>query len=174
MKNIDHTEEAQSICTSCGLCCDGTIFKRTTLNPEDSVKKNHDAGIFIIQCGEKSFLQQPCHYLDNRHCRIYKVRPKVCSNYKCKLLERHFAGQLSFKEGIEIVNNALKHLYELKQMLHASDTEMVNLSDLFVVWNEEQKIPDHSILLSYVAFQIRLDRYFRKDKSTSSNDTEQI
>lgn len=164
MKNTDEIEEAaQLICMSCGFCCDGTIFKRTPLKPEDNDKSLNEVVIVKSQQVEKTYLYQPCHYLNNRRCNIYhESRPQICGAFKCKILEQLFAGELSFKEGIEIVNNTLRHLSELKLLLHVSGTERVSLQDMFEAWKNAQKIPDQSIILTFVAFQLRLDRYFRK------------
>jgi uncharacterized protein len=173
MRNIDSIEEAaQSICTSCGLCCDGTIFKRAFLKPEDSDRSLHEADIVKIQRVERSYFHLPCHHLHNRNCKIYHLwRPQVCGDFKCKILERLFAGELLYKEGIEIVTNTLRHLSELKRLLHVSNTERASLQDMFGAWKNKQKTPDQSVNLSYVAFQFRLDRYFRINKNNSNGSS---
>ena len=77
--------ELAQLCQSCGFCCDGRLFQRVRLKPEEiePAKRN---GLRVIQ--DKGF-EQPCPQLENRSCKIYELRPSVCKEFRCKLLARH-------------------------------------------------------------------------------------
>lgn len=79
------SSELSQICQSCGFCCDGSLFQRVLLKPEEiePAKRN---GLRVIQ--DKGF-EQPCSQLENKSCKIYELRPGVCQQFRCKLLARH-------------------------------------------------------------------------------------
>lgn len=165
-------QEAQTICKACGLCCDGTIFKRAVLKPDDTDESLHTAGILAIQDSEKKYFNLPCHHLNNRLCNIYHLwRPGICSRFRCKTLELVISGELSSEQGLEIVNKTLNHLAELKQQINVSDVpNTVSLQVMFNTWEKKQIVPDKAILLNYFALRLRLTRNFNKIKNDSNCD----
>lgn len=171
MRNIDRKEQdAQTICTSCGLCCDGTLFVCANLRKEDSAENLNTAGIVAVQGPERRFFRLPCHHLNNRHCQIYRRwRPAICGRFKCKILLRLYAGELTFEQGIEIVRKTLEHVAELKQQIRDSDAlDRVSLEHRFSAWWNKQVVPDMAVQLNYAALQFRLDRDFKNKKKDSS------
>ena len=81
----DRTTELETLCKSCGFCCDGTLFKRALLRPEE-LEPARRAGLRVIQ--DKGF-EQPCPKLVDKACGIYAERPSVCRSFECQLLVRH-------------------------------------------------------------------------------------
>jgi Fe-S-cluster containining protein len=77
--------ELSELCRSCGACCDGTLFHRARLMP-DEVEPAKRNGLRVIQ--DKGF-EQPCPQLENKSCKIYESRPSVCQSFRCKLFARH-------------------------------------------------------------------------------------
>ena len=73
------------LCQSCGFCCDGSLFHRARLLPEE-VEPAKKKGLRVFQ--DVGF-EQPCPKLENRACTIYDERPTVCRKFACKLLVRH-------------------------------------------------------------------------------------
>jgi hypothetical protein len=78
------------LCRSCGLCCDGSLFGRADLAPEevDAARRHR---LRVVR-NAKSF-EQPCTALVNtgagRTCSIYESRPHACRRFTCRLYERH-------------------------------------------------------------------------------------
>jgi hypothetical protein len=77
--------ELSQLCRSCGFCCDGSLFHRARLMP-DEVEPAKRNGLRVIQ--DKGF-EQPCSQLENKICKIYELRPTVCQSFRCKLVARH-------------------------------------------------------------------------------------
>jgi Putative zinc- or iron-chelating domain len=86
------TAELATLCQSCALCCDGSLFGRVDLEPDevDSARRNR---LPIVPSG-KAF-EQPCAALvtgaggSGLRCAIYDERPRSCRRFVCKLYDRH-------------------------------------------------------------------------------------
>jgi Fe-S-cluster containining protein len=82
--------ELEALCRACGLCCDGSLFGRVTLEPDEvqGVRKN---GLRVLQRG--TAFEQPCSALvtqgEERVCSIYSERPRACLRFICRLYDRH-------------------------------------------------------------------------------------
>jgi Fe-S-cluster containining protein len=83
-----------TLCRSCGLCCDGSLFDRVGLGP-DEVEPARRNRLRVLESG-KGF-EQPCRALgrtggaldENCVCSIYDERPLSCRAFACRLYERH-------------------------------------------------------------------------------------
>jgi Fe-S-cluster containining protein len=95
----DHTclpmmdEELATLCQSCGLCCDGSLFGRVTLATEEvaAARRRH---LPVLANG--SAFEQPCTALasldgagERRVCSVYRDRPRACRGFVCRLHARH-------------------------------------------------------------------------------------
>ncbi len=82
------------LCQSCGLCCDGSLFGRVPLGPEE-VEPARRRGLRVLD-GRNAF-EQPCAALSvrettsgtRRACSIYDDRPLSCRRFACRLHDRH-------------------------------------------------------------------------------------
>lgn len=89
--------ELGTLCRSCGLCCDGSLFGCVTLDPEElpGARKNR---LQVLQRGNA--FEQPCSSLSTlgaqRACSIYSDRPRACRAFTCRLYDRqrHDGGPL--------------------------------------------------------------------------------
>jgi Fe-S-cluster containining protein len=91
------------ICVGCGLCCDGTIHPHVALERDDPFELLASAGItFFVKDITKSF-RQPCPAYGAGCCSIYQDRPSVCREYRCLLLRRHKAGEVSADEASALI-----------------------------------------------------------------------
>ena len=80
-----------TLCQSCGLCCDGSLFGRVPLEPQE-VEPARRNRLRIIESGRA--FDQPCSVLEAtadamRACSIYDERPLACRRFVCRLHERH-------------------------------------------------------------------------------------
>jgi Fe-S-cluster containining protein len=80
------------LCQSCGLCCDGSLFGRVDLEP-DEIEPARKHRLRIVGSG-KAF-EQPCAALaksgegtGERRCSIYGERPRACRRFTCRLYDR--------------------------------------------------------------------------------------
>ena len=102
------------LCTSCGLCCDGTLFPAVFLEKE----KRH---LFTIVEGDR-FPQRCEHLSDCNTCAIYKDRPTACQAYRCGVLKAVEGGKLSFDKAQEIINKVKE---EVKRLQGAPNTKII-------------------------------------------------
>ena len=76
-----------SLCLSCGLCCDGTLFARARLVWSEAERLPLLGLPVLVQDDGSLFLTQPCQALDGARCRIYADRPRTCREYACDLAD---------------------------------------------------------------------------------------
>ncbi|MEO5809583.1 MAG: YkgJ family cysteine cluster protein, partial [Sphingomicrobium sp.] len=77
-------DAASTLCTSCGLCCEGALHGHAVLRP-DELNRARELGLSIMD-GDAPGFYLPCPKLLDRCCSIYGERPSVCAGYKCQLL----------------------------------------------------------------------------------------
>ena len=77
-----------SICTRCGLCCDGTLFVRVPI--EDSeVEWARSQVLTVVEHDHRNGFAQPCQCFGaDGKCNVYKSRPATCQRFRCKLLRK--------------------------------------------------------------------------------------
>ena len=81
------------------MCCDGTLHLRAALD-EDERDKFAACGLKAVELDNRPYLILPCPRLDVTFCSIYSARPKVCCNYRCKLLRGVAAGEMAVADAI--------------------------------------------------------------------------
>ena len=96
---------AATLCTSCGLCCDGSLHGHVTLRDEE-VEPARAIGLPILTDGRCGF-STPCPKLVDRRCSIYEFRPTACRGYKCQLLYDLEADRVGLPEALATVTTAL-------------------------------------------------------------------
>jgi len=94
---------SQSLCQSCALCCDGTLFSKVPLDPaEAGILPN--LGFDVVAAEHPAHFTQPCVKLVDSSCSVYAERPKNCRAYRCRILRRLENGELSAGEAQALVN----------------------------------------------------------------------
>jgi uncharacterized protein len=71
------------------MCCDGTLFNRVTVGPDDDEQRLIAVGIPIVSSGDERHFLQPCTAFGGGCCSAYDDRPRICRNYRCDLLVRY-------------------------------------------------------------------------------------
>ncbi|MEM9797483.1 MAG: hypothetical protein AAF919_13405 [Pseudomonadota bacterium] len=83
-----------NLCTSCNLCCDGTLFNSLALTSAEAARLNGDIIVRATPQGGQE-MPQPCTRLGAcGKCAIYEARPGKCRSYKCDLLKDVEAGEI--------------------------------------------------------------------------------
>jgi Fe-S-cluster containining protein len=111
-----------TLCQSCGLCCDGSLFGRATLEPEERgpARKNR-----LRVLDHTSAFEQPCSALvtvetpsgAGRSCSIYLERPLSCRRFTCRLYERHRREGGPLEPRLEAVRRVRQLLADLPEGL---------------------------------------------------------
>jgi Fe-S-cluster containining protein len=100
--------DLELLCQSCSLCCDGSLFGRVDLEP-DEVEPARRRGLRVIQSGRA--FEQPCTALasegpSGRSCSVYEARPLSCRRFTCRLYERHRLEGGPIEERLAVVARA--------------------------------------------------------------------
>lgn len=95
----------ESICVSCNMCCDGTLFGFLEISADElgplgpKVQTRDVEGTFSLVLG--------CPNLgETGACGIYADRPAKCRAYNCNVIKRMEAGQLDRARADRIVSQA--------------------------------------------------------------------
>ncbi|MBL8742370.1 MAG: YkgJ family cysteine cluster protein [Myxococcales bacterium] len=115
-------EELAKLCTSCGFCCDGTLFRAALLRPHE-LERAKRIGLRVLD--DKGF-EFPCPQLKERTCQVYEERPHICRSFICKLLARHR------DEGgpIELRLRSIERVHELSKQLQPFGFERTRTGDV--------------------------------------------
>ena len=107
-----------TLCTRCGLCCDGTLFADVELVGEAETARLEIMGLEIEDSGTGAgLLSQPCAALKGTRCGIYAHRPKCCRTFECQLLQDAERGAVGVGEAIEVIAEAQKRIRRVRELL---------------------------------------------------------
>ncbi len=100
----DGGDDVTSICRSCGLCCDGTLYPAGRL-AKGEVERAVRCGLVVVYDEERSAFAQPCSRFDRAAggCTIYADRPETCRRFVCSLLARARTGEVSIADALAAV-----------------------------------------------------------------------
>lgn len=152
-------DDATALCIACGMCCDGSLFDRAYLEPNE-VTDAKAAGMKPIEVDGRAKFNQPCAAFDSR-CTCYHTRPKVCRIYRCKLLRQIDEAEISLGEALSVVDEARR----LGAVVTAGYAVDETPTDARQRWLKlfERKNPgdDPHWYLAMTSYNLFLDRYFR-------------
>src|SRR5262245_36009163 len=112
---------AQNLCLTCGLCCDGTLFKDVQLQSADDPAMLKRAGL-PLSIPRSEFriprLKQPCAALGvDCRCGIYAARPSCCRQFECLLLKSALAGRTEIPAALRIIRIARQRAEKVRRLL---------------------------------------------------------
>lgn len=113
--NKSPQQPGSKLCLDCGLCCRGVVVTYAFLMPSE-VDKAKRLNLSVCQQDGRDTFNLPCSHHINGKCTVYENRFKVCESYKCEMLKRLLAGEVSLEEALKIVaitQNLEKEIYEL-------------------------------------------------------------
>ena len=119
------SKDSSTLCTRCGFCCDGLLFSWAGIEPEEAAR------IHLPIASESGQLAQPCVLLHGTSCSAYPERPKVCHEFRCKLLRRTDSGQLPIDLALKSVARARALRAEVESALPPSDERLWNRVEAF-------------------------------------------
>ena len=124
---------SQKLCVTCGLCCNGVIFRDVELRESDDVTRLKSLGLPIKKAGTKIRYTQPCAALDCSLCKIYADRPGYCREFECALLKSAVAGNTTTEAALRIIRTTQKRANKVLRLLRelGNHNEQVSLSKRF-------------------------------------------
>lgn len=107
-----------TLCTRCGLCCDGSLFADVELVGQREVTRLEILGLDIEDDGGKNaLLLQPCAVLRRRRCGIYAHRPTCCRTFECRLLQDVRRGEVSVARAAERIADVVERIRHVEGLL---------------------------------------------------------
>lgn len=104
-----------TLCTQCGLCCDGSLFADVELAGADESAGLEAMGLEIEEDdADGALLVQPCAALRGRRCGIYAHRPECCRTFECGLLQRVRRGALSVERAAAVIAEARERVAQVR------------------------------------------------------------
>ena len=121
---------AETLCTSCGLCCTSLIFRRVGVTADEAAAlDSQNFHIFSTPRGN-TYFHQPCSALKDNACTIYQHRPHECRKWKCKTLKRLESGDINIDDALLVIDKmrALSlPVIEDAKTARGEDTRAINL-----------------------------------------------
>lgn len=94
------SDRLAALCTSCGLCCDGTLFTQVPLLAAEAAQLR-GLGLVLREADERPpALPQRCAALAGTRCTIYAERPASCRRYRCMLYSALEADEVGLDEAL--------------------------------------------------------------------------
>jgi Fe-S-cluster containining protein len=110
-----------TLCTRCGLCCDGTLFGDVELTGPREATRLEALGLDVdADDAGVELLALPCRGLRGTLCSVYAHRPLCCRTFECRLLH-------DTERGAVTVGDALTQIAEAKSQVHQVKTLLAGL-----------------------------------------------
>ncbi len=107
-----------TLCTRCGLCCDGSLFADVELAGRAEATRLEAMGLEVEDDDPGGAqLLQPCAALQGRRCSIYEHRPECCQTFECRLLQDVRRGAVDVDRAKEHIAEALQRIGRVKALL---------------------------------------------------------
>jgi len=107
-----------TLCTRCGLCCDGSLFADVELASQAEATGLEILGLEIEEDdADGKLLSQPCAALLGTRCGIYAHRPRCCRTFECRLLRDVRHGAVSVERAKEHIAGVLKRIRRVRELL---------------------------------------------------------
>lgn len=157
----DHGDES-SLCTSCALCCDGTLFGFV---PVEADEVEAAGRLFALETfGDRTGFSQPCPHCTTGGCAAYGDRPRTCRSYACTTLKSMRNGEIDLAA-------ARQRVSAVQQALAAMAAALGPDESVAAFRQRARAAPDFRTLsaenpracMQLGLLQILLDRHFRKD-----------
>jgi uncharacterized protein len=110
-------DPGSQLCLTCGLCCRGVLHEKAILS-EEEIPQARAVGLRVETGGDQGpFFRLPCPAHRDGRCSVYSARPRVCSEYRCRILKRYADGEMSLGESLHIVEKARQMALELARRM---------------------------------------------------------
>jgi len=108
-----------SLCLSCGLCCDGVLFSSVICSTATEARRMKELGSPIESHEGLAIFPQPCAHLHGTRCRVYAERPGRCRQFECELLKAVRRGEATAEAAGAIIAETRAAAAQLRSRLLA-------------------------------------------------------
>ena len=112
---------ASRLCAACGLCCNGVLFHRVHVGPQDSAPALAALGLKLKRKNGRDYILQPCPAHQGSHCTVYLQRPERCRLFACRQLRRVTAGEITEAAALEKIREARQRVAHLDGLSRRAD-----------------------------------------------------
>jgi uncharacterized protein len=107
-----------TLCTRCGLCCDGTLFGDVELSGPAEAGRLEALGLDVdSDDADAELLALPCGALRGTRCGIYARRPHCCRTFECRLLQETRRGVVTEELALARIADARTQAGQVKALL---------------------------------------------------------
>ena len=152
-------DRASALCLSCGLCCSGGLFDYVELDDEDRTRFG-EAG---LSSPDRLPLLRP-HFISSA-CSVYAIRPWRCSDYRCRVLDAHVAGDIDAPGAHSLVEQAKAMRALVDDALPPGLTARQLAQDVRSQAPQSRDPPRLLALARFVAYRLFVERHFLGPKS---------
>lgn len=109
---------AETLCTRCGLCCDGTLFGDVELAGPREATRLEALGLDVdADDADVELLALPCAGLRGTRCSVYAHRPQCCRTFECRLLQEAERGLISADAALTSIALAKAQVKQVTRLL---------------------------------------------------------
>jgi uncharacterized protein len=107
-----------TLCTRCGLCCDGTLFGDVELSGPAEAGRLGALGLDVdSDDADAELLALPCGALRGTRCNVYSHRPRCCRTFECRLLQEAQRGVVAEALALERIADARAQAGQVNALL---------------------------------------------------------
>lgn len=111
-----------TLCTRCGLCCDGTLLGDVELAGPREATRLEALGLDVdTDDADGDVLALPCRGLRGTRCSLYAHRPRCCRTFECRLLQDAGRGAVSHEEALTQIAVARAQVQRVTTLLAGLD-----------------------------------------------------
>lgn len=173
-----NSKKGQSLCLSCGFCCDGTLFGFAGFPDGVNQRAKFSKRGFLIRENDKGngseSLVLPCVFHTAAGCQVYlEEKPQICGKFECRLLKDLQEERYQLPEAETIVRRTREMKEELLQSLESfvPESRQIGLHRAGKIF-QDQLPPRHQdytpmqaqIALTLFRFRIFVTKYFYLDR----------
>lgn len=164
--NTGAQSDASSLCTNCGLCCTGVLYSHAP-SEEAEVPRMTALGMTVGRFGDIPHFKLPCRHNHDGRCGIYAERFSRCRSFRCELLKRLDAGDVSLAEAQTRVTTARQMVDGLAASAPRA-LQAIARRDLRAAGPPAPQ--DARVWIESLALDTYLDTHFRKDSVIAWQD----
>jgi Fe-S-cluster containining protein len=107
-----------TLCTRCGLCCDGSLFGDVELASRAEATRLELLGLDVEDDDSAGgLLLQPCAALRGTRCGVYQHRPGCCRTFECRLLKDVRCGAIPVEDARRRIADAVTRARRVRGLL---------------------------------------------------------
>lgn len=107
-----------TLCTHCGLCCDGTLFGDVELTGRREAARLEALGLDVdTDDADAELLALPCAGLRGTRCGVYAHRPRCCRTFECRLLQETRRGVVTPDDALARIARTRRQVERVRTLL---------------------------------------------------------